>query len=44
MKHLLFFALLLFAFDALAQGLIIGPDVIYEYNSAGNRARRKACC
>lgn len=40
MKHLLFFVLLLFAFDALAQGLVIGPDVIYEYNAAGNRVKR----
>lgn len=40
MKKIVFFALLLFAYDAFAQGVIVGPDVIYEYNAAGNRVKR----
>lgn len=40
MKNVLFFILFIFAFDAFSQGLIIGPDVIYEYNAAGNRVKR----
>ena len=40
MKKIVFFDLLLFAYDAFAQGVIVGPDVIYEYNAAGNRVKR----